>query len=219
MYLNSFCLGSLTLHHWQQLAKPHLATILDPHPGIVTKGFRPLAQDALYRLSDMEEDEESDEDGRISVLEKGAAEQRNEHDDEEEEEGGITFKVHCSSTPEERKERKHPVALLPTPPLSPAMLKSTGTPSTSVQSDLRPTPSLSPLPASGATTSSVQTPSQISTSTTSSCVTELLSVQNPGKCQSSTFSTYTFTTCRILHPCDVTQVTLRWASTGGKMVL
>eukprot|EP00064_Thunnus_orientalis_P016060 superscaffoldBa00003101_g16123 len=33
------------------------------------------------------------------------------------------------------------------------------------------------------------------------------SVQNPGKCQSITFSTYTFTTCRILHPSDVTQVT------------
>ncbi|KAI4792162.1 hypothetical protein KUCAC02_033574 [Chaenocephalus aceratus] len=26
--------GSLTLHHWQQLAQPHLATILDPHPGV-----------------------------------------------------------------------------------------------------------------------------------------------------------------------------------------
>ena len=35
------------------------------------------------------------------------------------------------------------------------------------------------------------------------------SVQNPGKCQSSTFSTYTFTTCRILHPSDITQVTPR----------
>uniref|UniRef100_A0A3P8ZC78 Trafficking protein, kinesin binding 2 n=1 Tax=Esox lucius TaxID=8010 RepID=A0A3P8ZC78_ESOLU len=54
--------GSLTLHHWQQLAKPHLGTILDPHPGVVTKGFRPLPQDALsdavYRLTDLEEDEE-----------------------------------------------------------------------------------------------------------------------------------------------------------------
>uniref|UniRef100_A0A8C4HZP0 Trafficking protein, kinesin binding 2 n=1 Tax=Dicentrarchus labrax TaxID=13489 RepID=A0A8C4HZP0_DICLA len=89
--------GSLTLHHWQQLAKPHLATILDPHPGVVTKGFCPLVQDAVYRLSDMEEDEEDEEHG--------------------------------------------------------------GT------------------------------------------------VQNPGKCQSSTFSTYTFTTCRILHPSDITQVT------------
>uniref|UniRef100_A0A674BNY6 Trafficking kinesin protein 2 n=1 Tax=Salmo trutta TaxID=8032 RepID=A0A674BNY6_SALTR len=54
--------GSLTLHHWQQLAKPHLGTILDPHPGVVTKGFRPLPHDALadavYRLTDLEEDEE-----------------------------------------------------------------------------------------------------------------------------------------------------------------
>ncbi|NXY85965.1 TRAK2 protein, partial [Alcedo cyanopectus] len=30
---------------------------------------------------------------------------------------------------------------------------------------------------------------------------------NPGKCLSSTNSTFTFTTCRILHPSDVTQVT------------
>uniref|UniRef100_A0A3B4WQH6 Trafficking kinesin protein 2 n=1 Tax=Seriola lalandi dorsalis TaxID=1841481 RepID=A0A3B4WQH6_SERLL len=128
---------SLTLHHWQQLAKPHLATILDPHPGVVTKGFRPLAQDAVYHLSDMEEDEEDEELRGAGVLEKGAAERGKEEEekeeDEEEEEGGITFKVRYTSTPEER--------------------------------------------------------------------------QNPGKCQSSTFSTYTFTTCRILHPSDVTQVT------------
>uniref|UniRef100_A0A8C2IEP7 Trafficking protein, kinesin binding 2 n=1 Tax=Cyprinus carpio TaxID=7962 RepID=A0A8C2IEP7_CYPCA len=49
--------GSLTLHHWQQLAKPHLGTILDPHPGVVTKGFRPLPQDSVYHLTDLEEDE------------------------------------------------------------------------------------------------------------------------------------------------------------------
>uniref|UniRef100_A0A3B4WLJ4 Trafficking kinesin protein 2 n=1 Tax=Seriola lalandi dorsalis TaxID=1841481 RepID=A0A3B4WLJ4_SERLL len=113
--------GSLTLHHWQQLAKPHLATILDPHPGVVTKGFRPLAQDAVYHLSDMEEDEEDEELRGAGVLEKG--------------------------------ERKQSVSPLPVPPLSPTM----------------PTSSSS--------------------------------------CQSSTFSTYTFTTCRILHPSDVTQVT------------
>ncbi|CAL8390349.1 unnamed protein product [Boreogadus saida] len=35
----------------------------------------------------------------------------------------------------------------------------------------------------------------------------LSSVQHPGKCQSSTYSTYTVTTCRILHPNDITQVT------------
>ncbi|KAM4560179.1 trafficking kinesin-binding protein 2 isoform 2-T2 [Odontesthes bonariensis] len=182
--------GSLTLHHWQQLAKPHLATILDPHPGVVTKGFRPLAQDAVYRLSDMEEDEEDEGHRRTAVLEKGAAEQGKEVD--EEEEGGITFKVRCSSTPEDRKDRQTP----PTLSLSP------GTPSTC------PTPrrasetcDQSPPPIPGAPPATVQSQSQISTSAASSFV------LNPGKCQSSTFSTYTITTCRILHPSDITQVT------------
>jgi len=113
--------GSLTLHHWQQLAKPHLGTILDPHPGVVTKGFRPLAQDAVYCLSDMEEDEE-----RGGVLEKGAAERGKEEEEEEEEEeegGGITFKVRFTSTPEERRERKHLA-----PPLPPTLPASPGTP-------------------------------------------------------------------------------------------
>ncbi|KAI4789759.1 hypothetical protein KUCAC02_035054, partial [Chaenocephalus aceratus] len=120
--------GSLTLHHWQQLAQPHLATILDPHPGVVTKGFCPLAQDAVYNM-------------------------------------------------------KYSVSPLPVPPPSPEL--PSPSPSSSVKSDL--------------------------------CVTHLVSsqsaqpitgtFQNPGKCQSSTFSTYTFTTCSILHPSDVTQVT------------
>uniref|UniRef100_A0A674CT88 Trafficking kinesin protein 2 n=1 Tax=Salmo trutta TaxID=8032 RepID=A0A674CT88_SALTR len=128
--------GSLTLHHWQQLAKPHLGTILDPHPGVVTKGFRPLPHDALadavYRLTDLEEDEE----------------------------GGITFKVQCSSTPEENRERIRECLPLNGPPVCPV------------------SPVFLPVP-----------------------------VYNPGKCQSSTSSTYTFTTCRILHPSDITQVT------------
>lgn len=130
--------GSLTLHHWQQLAKPHLATILDPHPGVVTKGFRPLTQDAVYRLSDMEEDEEDEEYRGIGVQEKGAAERSKEEEDEEEEEVGITFKVRCSSTPEERRDRKHSVSPLPVPPLSPSLPRSPGTPATSssLRSDL-----------------------------------------------------------------------------------
>ncbi|XP_042369344.1 trafficking kinesin-binding protein 2 isoform X2 [Plectropomus leopardus] len=203
--------GSLTLHHWQQLAKPHLATILDPHPGVVTKGFCPLAQDAVYRLSDMEEDEEDEE--HRGILEKGAAERGKEEEDEEEEEGGITFKVHCSSTPEERKDRKHSVTPLPVPPPSPALPTSPGATATSsaVRSDLCLTPAHATEKSSqssqfipGACTAAVQSQSHIciSTSTTTSST-----VQNPGKCQSSTFSTYTFTTCRILHPSDITQVT------------
>ncbi|XP_076736523.1 trafficking kinesin-binding protein 2 isoform X2 [Maylandia zebra] len=196
--------GSLTLHHWQQLAKPHLGTILDPHPGVVTKGFRPLAQDAVYHLSDMEEDEEDEENRRNGILEKGAAERSKEEEDEEEE-GGITFNVRCSSTPEEKKDRKHAVSSVPVPPLS------TGSPaaSSSIRLDICPTPlhatekpGQSPQPIPGASGAGLQSQSQTLTSTAVSS-----SVQNPGKCQSSTFSTYTFTTCRILHPCDITQVT------------
>ncbi|XP_077574152.1 trafficking kinesin-binding protein 2 isoform X2 [Stigmatopora nigra] len=176
--------GSLTLHHWQQLAKPHLATILDPHPGVVTKGFRPLAQDTVYRLNDMEEDGEDDvyPKGETGVLEKGAAERGKEEDEEE---GGIVFKVRSSSTPEEKKDRKHPTAPPPVTPLSP-----TG--------PLNVTVTETSCPTSQAATNVSTTTVQSSTS---------VSVRNPVRCQSSTFSTYTFTTCRILHPCDVTQVT------------
>uniref|UniRef100_A0ABM5GPS8 Trafficking kinesin-binding protein 1 isoform X2 n=1 Tax=Pogona vitticeps TaxID=103695 RepID=A0ABM5GPS8_9SAUR len=51
--------GSATLHHWQQLAQPHLGGILDPRPGVVTKGFRTLDLDLdeVYCLNDFEEDE------------------------------------------------------------------------------------------------------------------------------------------------------------------
>uniref|UniRef100_A0A3Q3XGF0 Trafficking protein, kinesin binding 1a n=1 Tax=Mola mola TaxID=94237 RepID=A0A3Q3XGF0_MOLML len=34
--------GSATLHHWQQLAQPHLGVILDARPGVVPKGYRSL---------------------------------------------------------------------------------------------------------------------------------------------------------------------------------
>ncbi|XP_033901096.1 trafficking kinesin-binding protein 2-like isoform X1 [Acipenser ruthenus] len=136
--------GSLTLHHWQQLAQPHLATILDCRPGVVTKGFKPLPEDTVYHLSDLEEDEE----------------QRAKREEEEEE--GITFQVQYTSTPEDKKrapqeEGSPPNIFLPK--------------------------------------------SQILTVTAPS------SAHNPGKCLSSTHSTYTFTNCRILHPSDITQVT------------
>ncbi|KAL7977127.1 hypothetical protein Chor_009076, partial [Crotalus horridus] len=51
--------GSVTLHHWQQLARPHLAGILDPRPGVLTKDFRQLDTDheEVHNLNDLEEDE------------------------------------------------------------------------------------------------------------------------------------------------------------------
>ncbi|KAM9306002.1 trafficking kinesin-binding protein 2 [Gastrophryne carolinensis] len=124
--------GSQTLHQWQQLAQPNLGTILDPRPGVMTKGFKPLPEDAEYHLCDLEEDEKED------------------YDNDE----GITFKV------QERKEDDVP--------------KST---SLSIF--------LPPISVSPASTSAT----------------------NPGKRIGNTSSTFTFTTCRILHPSDITQVT------------
>ncbi|XP_060113095.1 trafficking kinesin-binding protein 2 [Heteronotia binoei] len=124
--------GSQTLFHWQQLAQPNLGTILDPRPGVVTKGFTPLSQDDVYHLSDLEEDEE-------------------------EKDEGITFRVQLSPSEERQPTEPTSVAGIFLPPIKLA----TAPPSAS----------------------------------------------NPGKCLSSTNSTFTFTTCRILHPSDVTQVT------------
>ncbi|KAJ7394981.1 Trafficking kinesin-binding protein 2 [Pitangus sulphuratus] len=125
--------GSQTLFHWQQLARPNLGTILDPRPGVVTKGFTPLSDDTVHHISDLEEDEE------------------------EESEGGITFQAQQSFSKEKKCTVAKPVSGIFLPPMTSAAV---------------------PLTAS-----------------------------NPGKCLSSTNSTFTFTTCRILHPSDVTQVT------------
>ncbi|XP_021253376.1 trafficking kinesin-binding protein 2 isoform X2 [Numida meleagris] len=125
--------GSQTLFHWQQLARPNLGTILDPRPGVVTKGFTPLTDDSVHRISDLEED------------------------DDEEGEGGITFQVQQSFPEKKKYAVAKPVSGIFLPPIT-----------------------------------SVAVP---------------LAASNPGKCLSSTNSTYTFTTCRILHPSDVTQVT------------
>ena len=49
----------MTLHQWQQLAKPNLGGILHPRPGVLTKDFRELEVDIqhVYSLNDLEEDE------------------------------------------------------------------------------------------------------------------------------------------------------------------
>ncbi|KAM6108080.1 LOW QUALITY PROTEIN: huntingtin-associated protein 1 [Pterocles gutturalis] len=51
--------GSVTLHHWQQLAQPNLGGILVPRPGVLTKDFRQLDTDLeeVYSLGDLEEDD------------------------------------------------------------------------------------------------------------------------------------------------------------------
>lgn len=124
--------GSQTLYHWQQLAQPNLGTILDPRPGVITKGFTTqMPKDVVYHISDLEEDEEE----------------------------GITFQVQQPLQLEQKPAPPTPVKGIFLPPMT-----SAGGPVT-------------------------------------------VATSNPGKCLSFTNSTFTFTTCRILHPSDVTQVT------------
>ncbi|XP_040289576.1 trafficking kinesin-binding protein 1 isoform X5 [Bufo bufo] len=143
--------GSATLHQWQQLAQPHLGGILDPRPGVVTKGFRTLDldQEDVYCFTDYEEDETGD----------------------------IPFKslttsspVHHSETSGERSQAQVTV------------------------SDSKNCPSHSQ-----AAPEDLQEPATDD---------EEGSVHHPGKCLSQTNSTFTFTTCRIMHPSDeLTRVT------------
>ncbi|KAJ8255637.1 hypothetical protein COCON_G00195010 [Conger conger] len=171
--------GSFTLHHWQQLAQPHLAAILDPHPGVLTKGFRPLSEDTEHCLADPEEDDEE------ARKRKSGREKQIEEEEEEEEEMGITFQVQCASTPEDKRERRSEK----TPVCSPLSVRPLCQPS------LAPPISPSSPPAPQHSNSHIlSTPAPPP-------------AHNPGKCLSSTFSTFTFTTCRILHPSDTTQVT------------
>ncbi|GAB1285001.1 Trafficking protein, kinesin-binding 2 [Apodemus speciosus] len=123
--------GSQTLHHWQQLAQPNLGTILDPRPGVITKGFTQMPKEVVYHISDLEEDEEE----------------------------GITFQVQQPPPLEQTPAQPTPVTGIFLPPMT-----SAGGPVT-------------------------------------------VATSNPGKCLSFTNSTFTFTTCRILHPSDITQVT------------
>lgn len=123
--------GSQTLHHWQQLAQPNLGTILDPRPGVITKGYTQMPKDIMYHISDLEEDEEE----------------------------GITFQVQQPLQMEQKPEVSKSGTGIFLPPVT-----------------------------------SASGPVTVATS-------------NPGKCLSCTNSTFTFTTCRILHPSDITQVT------------
>ncbi len=124
LFLLAWSSGSLTLHHWQQLAKPHLATILDPHPGVVTKGFRPLPQDSVYHLADLEEDEDQEKlPWEHERKEEEPQDAKIKEEDDEEEEEGITFNVDSSSTPEEKRERRRVQSPANVPPL-PASLRN-----------------------------------------------------------------------------------------------
>ncbi|CAI5788243.1 Hypothetical predicted protein [Podarcis lilfordi] len=143
--------GSATLHHWQQLAQPHLGGILDPRPGVVTKGFRTLDldQDEVYCLNDFEEDESGD------ITYKGLT---------------TSPSMHHTETSGERSQAQGTVSDSENPP-----------------------------------SRSQASPEEMQEPATDD---DEGSVHHPGKCMSQTNSTFTFTTCRILHPSDeLTRVT------------
>ncbi|XP_013015600.2 trafficking kinesin-binding protein 1 isoform X2 [Cavia porcellus] len=139
--------GSATLHHWQQLAQPHLGGILDPRPGVVTKGFRTLDVDLdeVYCLNDLEEDDTGDH--------------------------------------------------IPLPGLA------TSTPVQHPETSGERSQAHSTVPSSRSSPEEMQKPP-------AAMEEEEGSANHPGKCMSQTNSTFTFTTCRILHPSDeLTRVT------------
>lgn len=53
--------GSETLHKWRTLATPHLASVLEPRPGVQIRGqhMDNCVEEEEYSISDIEEDGES----------------------------------------------------------------------------------------------------------------------------------------------------------------
>ncbi|KAM6974224.1 trafficking kinesin-binding protein 1 [Tautogolabrus adspersus] len=144
--------GSATLHHWQQLAQPHLGVILDARPGVVPKGYRPLELELeqVYPWGGLEEEDEPGEQYFQNLPTSSAT--------------ASPAVAPTSSTSDPNLGQPPPSLAPPTPP-SPS-----------------PSPHLSN--------------------------TDVLAAYYPGKSMAHTSSTYTFTTCRILHPTDeLTRVT------------
>ncbi|XP_028971445.1 trafficking kinesin-binding protein 1 isoform X3 [Esox lucius] len=183
--------GSATLHHWQQLAQPHLGGILDARPGVVTKGFRPLELDLehVYRFTDFEEDFEvvagpddlslqslpTSDYGGVGVLSRPGLRSRSSSCSSSCSGGAVT-----NHLPEGGPGARH---------------EARGEGRTLAQGDGPLSP---PRPPSCENHGNQD----------HAAVADGVSAHYPGKCMSHTGSTYTFTTCRIMHPSDeLTRVT------------
>ncbi|XP_037532337.1 trafficking kinesin-binding protein 1 [Nematolebias whitei] len=176
--------GSATLHAWQQLAQPHMGALLDHRPGVVTKGFRTLAheqeQEDGWQLDQPEEDEVScdsfSSSAPISLLHSTSACCNNmSRSDANLQPEGLGGGICCAREAVKGKD---------------GLVGNTSLPSLS---------SPSPVPASSEINRHMDfNELQALQSTT----VDHMPVHFPGKCLSQTSSTYTFTTCRILHPSD-----------------
>uniref|UniRef100_A0A8C7XA09 Trafficking protein, kinesin binding 1a n=1 Tax=Oryzias sinensis TaxID=183150 RepID=A0A8C7XA09_9TELE len=175
--------GSATLHAWQQLAQPHMGALLDHRPGVVTKGFRNLLQDQEqedgWQLDQPEEDEEPFDTHPCLPGESPAP-------------FGLS---QSTSTP---SVCCHRLADIDEDPQSNGLgvILETAEGKDGRVGSMPPPHSSSPLPppCEGSREKEFQALQQSPV--------DHMPVFFPGKCMSHTSSTYTFTTCRILHPSD-----------------
>ncbi|XP_033959257.1 trafficking kinesin-binding protein 1 isoform X1 [Pseudochaenichthys georgianus] len=182
--------GSATLHAWQQLAQPHMGALLDHRPGVVTKGFCTLEQEEQeegWQLDQPEEDEVSCD--SFSVLSgESSADMDVPHSsplvccnkkDIDENSQSETLQGDMCRAPEAIHVKDGHVADMPLP--------------------FSCSSSSSPLPSSSEMNGHVDL-KELQALQASPM--DRLPVNFPGKCMSTTSSTYTYTTCRILHPSD-----------------
>ncbi|KAK1895099.1 Trafficking kinesin-binding protein 1 [Dissostichus eleginoides] len=179
--------GSATLHAWQQLAQPHMGALLDHRPGVVTKGFCTLEQEEQeegWQLDQPEEDEVSCD--SFSVLSGESSTHMDvphssppvccNKKDIDENSQSETLQGDMCRAPEAIHVKDGHVADMPLPFSSSSPLPSSSEMNGHV--DLKELQALQASPV------------------------DRLPVNFPGKCMSTTSSTYTYTTCRILHPSD-----------------
>ncbi|XP_029593555.1 trafficking kinesin-binding protein 1 isoform X3 [Salmo trutta] len=184
--------GSATLHQWQQLAQPNLGGILDTRPGVVTKGFRPLELDLehMYLFTDFEEEdfEVVEESDHLSVHSLSAS----------------------GSTP-----GTSGISILSRQGLRTRSSSCSGRainnnlPEGGVGGDGEPREEGETLgPGSTSLLSPAPPDRENQENQDQAAAADGVSAHYPGKCMSNTSSTYTFTTCRIMHPSDeLTRVT------------
>ncbi|XP_022071620.2 trafficking kinesin-binding protein 1-like isoform X1 [Acanthochromis polyacanthus] len=184
--------GSATLHAWQQLAQPHMGALLDSRPGVVTKGFRTLAheegQEDSWQLDQPEEDEVPC-DSFAGFMEQSSSPVDlpcststpsvccNKNADADDNSMSETLNGAICGAREAVGGKDGYVASMPLPLSAPS----------------------SPIPSSSEINGHVDLKDlqALQPSTV-----DRMPVHFPGKCMSHTSSTYTFTTCRILHPSD-----------------
>ncbi|KAM7420338.1 hypothetical protein PAMA_014857 [Pampus argenteus] len=174
--------GSATLHAWQQLAQPHMGALLDHRPGVVTKGFRTLAheheQDDSWQMDQPEEDEVSCDLFACSSGESSALLDLPR--------ATSTPSVCCNKNDVDESETLH---------------GETCGAREAIQGKDRHVAN-GPLSSSSPTLSSSVPSSSEMNGHVDLKELDHMPVNFPGKCMSHTSSTYTFTTCRILHPSD-----------------